>query len=150
MQQIRPAEEGDLARILELQAASPEAAQWTLAQCRAALTGGGPLRLLVAECQGRVAGMIVVRGPIAGESEILNLAVAPENRRNGIGRALMREACDESADLYLEVRRSNLVGLAFYRAFGFEETGRRKDYYENPREDAIVMKLPRRARPNAP
>lgn len=147
---IRRAEERDLARILELEAASPEAAQWSLAQCRAALHGEGRLRLLVAEWQGRVAGMIAVRGAVAGEAEILNLAVAPENRRHGIGRALVREACDGSADLYLEVRRSNLAGLAFYRAHGFEEAGRRKDYYDNPREDALVMKLPRRAGKNAP
>jgi ribosomal-protein-alanine N-acetyltransferase len=94
----------------------------------------------VAEWNGAAAGMIVFRGPVAGESEILNLAVAPENRRQGIGRALVRVAGERSADLYLEVRRSNVSGQAFYRRCGFWEIGSRKDYYRDPQEDAIVMK----------
>jgi ribosomal-protein-alanine N-acetyltransferase len=137
---IRPAQQSDLARLLELQAASPEAAQWSAAQCRSAVAGEASLRCLVAEWNGDAAGMIVFRGPLAGESEILNLAVAPENRRQGIGRALVRAAGEKPADLYLEVRRSNLGGQAFYRRCGFEETGCRKGYYRDPQEDAIVMK----------
>lgn len=142
---IRRAVEVDLARILELQSASPEAAQWTAAQCRSALAGEGALLCLVAEWGEQVAGMIVFRNPVAGESEILNLAVAPEHRRHGIGRALVLAACEQPADWYLEVRSSNLGGLAFYRECGFEQAGRRPDYYQGPREDAIVMKRSRNA-----
>ncbi|MEX2303761.1 MAG: ribosomal protein S18-alanine N-acetyltransferase [Bryobacterales bacterium] len=137
---IRPAQQSDLARLLELQAASTEAAQWSAAQCRSAIAGEAALRCIVAEWNGDAAGMIVFRGPVAGESEILNLAVAPENRRQGIGRALVRVAGERSAEVYLEVRRSNLGGQAFYRRCGFEGTGCRKDYYRDPQEDAIVMK----------
>lgn len=98
------------------------------------------LQCVVAEQAGRVQGMIVFRGPLAGEMELLNLAVDPLCRRQGIGQALIRAACEQPAELYLEVRRSNAAGQAFYRRCGFEAAGLRKDYYQNPREDAIVMK----------
>jgi [ribosomal protein S18]-alanine N-acetyltransferase len=137
---IRPAREDDVPRLLELQAASPEAAQWGPEQYWSAISGQIPLRCLVAEGDGAVVGMIVFRGPLAGEAEILNLAVAPDWRRQGIGAALIRAACEQPADLFLEVRRSNRGGIAFYRRCGFLEAGCRKDYYRNPPEDAIVMK----------
>jgi [ribosomal protein S18]-alanine N-acetyltransferase len=137
---IRPAHEHDVPRLLELQAASPEAAQWSREQYRSALAGQVSLRCVVAESDGGVDGMIVFRGPLAGEAEILNLAVAPQARRRGIGGALVGAACEQPADLFLEVRRSNRGGIAFYRHCGFLESGCRKGYYRNPPEDAIVMK----------
>jgi len=137
---IRPACDLDLPRLLELQTASPEAAQWGREQYHSAIAGQFSLRCLVAERGERVQGMIVFRGPLAGESEILNLAVAPQYRRRGIGGALLRAACEQPAELFLEVRRSNLSGIEFYRRCGFQEVGRRKDYYRDPPEDAIVMK----------
>ena len=137
---IRPARDDELPRLLELQAASPQAAQWAQEQYRSAIAGQISLRCLVAEWGGRVEGMIVFRGPVAGESEILNLAVAPEQRRQGIGGALVRAACEQPADLFLEVRRSNQGGITFYRGCGFQDVGCRKDYYRDPPEDALVMK----------
>lgn len=137
---IRPARDRDLLRVMELQAASPEAAQWGQEQYRSVIAGQLSQQCLVAEWAGRVEGMIVFRGPVAGESEILNLAVAPEQRRRGIGGALVGAAGEQPADLFLEVRRSNLGGIAFYRRCGFQEAGCRKDYYRDPPEDAIVMK----------
>lgn len=137
---IRPARDGDLARLLELQAASPEAAQWGQEHYRSAIEGKVSLRCLVAERGCRVEGMIVFRGPLAGESEILNLAVAAEQRRRGVGAALVHAVSEQPADLFLEVRRSNRGGIAFYRRCGFQEAGCRKDYYRDPPEDAIVMK----------
>jgi ribosomal-protein-alanine N-acetyltransferase len=137
---IRPASNADLSRLAELQAASPEAAQWGQDQYRSAIGGQISLQCLVAEWSGRVEGMIVFRGPVAGESEILNLAVAPQRRRLGIGGALVRAACELPADLFLEVRSSNRGAIAFYRRCGFQEAGCRKGYYRDPPEDAIVMK----------
>ena len=80
------------------------------------------------------------------EGELLNLAVAPEKRRQGKGKALMAAllaACREEkiADLYLEVRASNNAARALYGKWGFAEVGRRCGYYANPREDALVMRL---------
>ena len=136
---IRAACEVDLPRLVELQTASPEAGQWSPAQYEGAIAERASLQCRVAEWDGRVEGMIVFRGPIAGESEILNLAVSPEHRRRGIGRALLRAACEQPATFFLEVRRSNHCGIEFYRRCGFRQAGCRKDYYRDPAEDAIVM-----------
>jgi ribosomal-protein-alanine N-acetyltransferase len=137
---IRPAREMDLARLVELEAASPEAGQWSPEQYKGVIAEGSSLCCWVAEWDGCVEGMIVFRGPVAGESEILNLAVSPEHRRRGIGRALLLAACEQAATFFLEVRRNNHGGIEFYRQCGFREAGRRKDYYRNPPEDAIVMR----------
>jgi ribosomal-protein-alanine N-acetyltransferase len=81
----------------------------------------------------------------ADEGEILNLAVAPNGRRHGVGRALVEEALEQLAgrgvqQVYLEVRESNAAARALYAAYGFEEVGRRRRYYRRPVEDAIVLR----------
>jgi ribosomal-protein-alanine N-acetyltransferase len=78
------------------------------------------------------------------EVHILNVAVAPENRRNGIARMLMseteRRAHQASASLLtLEVRRSNQAALELYREFEYRAVGVRPNYYVDEGEDAIVM-----------
>ena len=88
---------------------------------------------------GRVAGFLVVRSLGEGESEILNLAVAPENRRRGVARAMLLPALHGS--VFLEVRESNRSAIAFYKSLGFQEVACRTDYYGNPPESAIVMKF---------
>jgi ribosomal-protein-alanine N-acetyltransferase len=92
----------------------------------------------------RIAGYLIARA-IDGEGEILNLAVAPENRRQGIGVALLaaglgalRERKVES--VFLEVRASNQPALDLYVAQGFRPVGRRRGYYRNPVEDAMVLR----------
>lgn len=79
------------------------------------------------------------------EGEILNLAVHPDCRRQGCASALLREGeallRREGVEvLYLEVRASNAPAIALYEGFGFSAVGRRKRYYRNPVEDALVMK----------
>lgn len=81
---------------------------------------------------------------IAPEAEIANIAVLPNCRKLGIGRALMEEGLrhleEEGCDsFFLEVRESNLPAQALYRRLGFLPTGRRKRYYQNPSEDAVLM-----------
>lgn len=80
------------------------------------------------------------------EVHVLNIATAREERRRGIGRALMEEAAEagrrRGATLVtLEVRRSNLPALALYRALGYRQVGVRPNYYAEEGEDAIVMVL---------
>jgi len=82
----------------------------------------------------------------ADEGEILNLAVAPDGRRRGLGRELVRATIDalterEVRQVYLEVRESNAPARALYATFGFKEVGRRQQYYRRPVEDAIVLRL---------
>ena len=84
---------------------------------------------------------------IAPEGEILSVAVHPEYRRKGIARALITRFLEEAPDLdavFLEVRRSNGAAQALYASFGFDVYGERKNYYERPVEDAVLM---RRGRP---
>jgi len=90
----------------------------------------------------RVVGFVVVRTLAPGESEILNLAVAPEARRQGVARALLREWLREvRGDVFLEVRASNEVAQKFYKSLGFQEFSVRPKYYASPPETGIVMKF---------
>src|SRR6185503_7943502 len=84
----------------------------------------------------------------AGEAHLLNLSVAPEHHRRGIGSALTRFlvslARDHDADkIYLEVRPSNKAARRLYAEHGFAEIGVRRDYYPTAegREDAVIMEL---------
>jgi len=82
---------------------------------------------------------------ILGEGQITTIAVRPEYRGHGLGRcmlkALLIAAYEELAvtDMSLEVRPSNTVARNLYRSMGFEEEGRRRHYYEDNGEDAIIM-----------
>ena len=78
----------------------------------------------------------------ADEAEICNIAADPEHRREGIGAMLLQTAlaAHPEADFYLEVRVSNTAARALYEKHGFREIGIRPAYYENPRENAVIMK----------
>ncbi len=82
---------------------------------------------------------------VTDEAHILDLAVRPGYRRRGIGTALVRHILNMflsygCSDVFLEVRASNTAALNLYRRLGFCQVGLRRDYYQFPREDAIVMK----------
>ena len=81
---------------------------------------------------------------IAGEGEITNVVVTPEYRRMGIARLLLTKAlgkCEELGieDVTLEVRAGNEPAIALYQSLGFEGEGLRPNFYEKPREDALIM-----------
>jgi len=93
----------------------------------------------------RVAGYCVL-WMVLDEVHINNLAVRPDDRQRGIGRALLRAALAEAATLggrraTLEVRESNTAALRLYGGFGFRVTGVRPGYYSNPVENALVLWL---------
>ena len=80
---------------------------------------------------------------VAGENSVTNIAVFPENRRIGVGRALVRglvrAAEEQDADsLTLEVRVSNTGARALYESEGFQNLGVRPRFYEKPEEDAVI------------
>lgn len=90
-----------------------------------------------------LAGYAVLR-IIAPEAEVENICVAPACRRSGVGEALMeamlRLAAERDAErIFLEVRAHNEPAKALYRKRGFVESYRRKNYYQGPTEDAIIM-----------
>ena len=82
---------------------------------------------------------------VLGEADMMNVAVDPEYRRQGVAGALVtalaqRLAQQGNVSLMLEVRASNVPAMALYQKLGFEQVGRRKDYYRNPKEDALILK----------
>ena len=84
---------------------------------------------------------------IFDQAELLTIGVDPDARRLGIGRLLMQEMFSQlsaagAAELFLEVRQSNVAAQGLYTSMGFEEISRRKGYYpcQEGREDALVMK----------
>lgn len=131
---IRAASERDLPAIAEIQSAAAEASHWNPADY---LT----FECYVAERNHVVVGFVVAR-PLAGECEILNLAVAPEERRQGVGRQLLSDVLRRHpGEFFLEVRESNQTARQFYEVLGFRDVTKRLQYYANPVESAIVMKL---------
>ncbi|WP_341735461.1 ribosomal protein S18-alanine N-acetyltransferase [Microcoleus sp. CAWBG640] len=81
---------------------------------------------------------------ILEEAHIIMLAIHPQFQRQGLGQALLlallKSACDRQLErATLEVRESNLAAVSLYKKFGFKEAGRRKRYYEDTGEDALVM-----------
>ena len=95
--------------------------------------------------EGELAGYIGGR-TIAGETEIFNVAVAPKFRRNGMAKALIGKFIEavrekETQVIFLEVRASNLSAISLYEKSGFVFCGIRKNYYTNPTENALLMRL---------
>ena len=81
---------------------------------------------------------------VLDEGSITNIAVRPDVRRQGLGRAVVEALLERSrslgvTDVYLEVRLSNEPAIALYRSLGFEVVGTRKNFYKQPNEDAYTM-----------
>jgi ribosomal-protein-alanine N-acetyltransferase len=83
---------------------------------------------------------------VLDECYITNIAVSPKHRRKGVGTAILLKMIDDckqknAAFLTLEVRDSNKAAISLYEKYGFEVSGRRKNFYSDPKEDAIIMTL---------
>ncbi len=81
---------------------------------------------------------------VGDEAELLRIGVLPEARKRGQGSALLRAMLEDLEKekvrrCFLEVRCSNHAAISLYRKFGFQESGRRKAYYNKPVEDALLM-----------
>ena len=81
------------------------------------------------------------------EGDITNVAVSPAHRKKGYGEAIVSKAVELAKEkqlemILLEVRVSNVPAISLYKKMGFEEIGMRKNFYEHPVEDAIIMKCP--------
>ena len=98
-----------------------------------------------AVADGRIIGYLAFEC-ISGEGSIVEVAVHPDHRRKGIARELIKnavECCEELDAVYLEVRESNIPAISLYKNLGFYEVGKRRDYYSDPKEDAVIMRLDR-------
>jgi ribosomal-protein-alanine N-acetyltransferase len=145
---IRKVSKEDLAAILSIQRRAPQASQWTAADYTN--LAADPLGLiLVAELERLTPPKIVGFAAfhrVIDEAELRNMAVDPAHQRQGVGRELLAEGrkrlLEQGAKrIYLEVRASNLPAQRLYYFAGFALCARRKDYYNDPREDGLVLSL---------
>ena len=131
----------DIPRVCEIEKACfPD--PWSEASFESELSGKNPAVYVVAEESGEVVGHMGV-WYILDEGHIMNVAVAPEARRRGTGRALVEESLRLGREaglrgFTLEVRVENEPAIALYESFGFETAGRRKNYYGQG-QDALIM-----------
>ena len=116
---------------------------WSLRSITSELSN--PLSLwIVAEENGTVAGYVGSQS-VLGEADMMNLAVAPAFRRQGVGRKLVQTLVEQlnkngSHILILEVRASNEPAISLYNELGFVQVGRRPNYYMHPKEDALILR----------
>lgn len=141
--QVRVLENRDVDAVLTIQSLCPEMAQWTLWDYNR--VAAGDMAGWVAQESNVVSGFLVAR-QIGSDIEILNLAVAPDARRQRVGTALLKRAIAWGESLHaenivLEVREANHAALQFYERHGFRATGRRPRYYTAPVDDALLLTL---------
>jgi ribosomal-protein-alanine acetyltransferase len=145
---IRSAGSADAEGLLKLSEASPGAPAWkpqTWHSVLASAVSGAQRIVLVAEADNQLVGFGVL-GRAHDSAEIESLAVTTAWRRRGLGR----EICDQllawardhgATQAFLEVRVSNSAAQSLYKSLGFQESGIRRGYYQQPDEDALVMTL---------
>ncbi len=149
---FRPVLPGDLPRVMEIERLA-FAHPWSEDLVRRELEHDWSIFLLASEAREgapaeapEAAVGFVIAWLGHDELHVLNVAVAPEERRRGTGRALMEEVQERGRRLgarlaTLEVRSSNAGALALYRALGWRQVGIRPGYYADEDEDAVIMEL---------
>ena len=143
---VRPASPDDIPAMMSLERHAVTAAHWPQAQYEQAFAPSAPARLLlVIEETPHIQGFLVARS--GGEEwEIENIAIAGTARRRGLGTRLLGECLDQvraqgAEAVFLEVRESNQAARSLYEKWAFVESGRRRCYYRDPEEDAVVYRL---------
>ena len=104
-----------------------------------------PLSLWVVALDGNCVAGYIGSQSVMGEADMMNLAVLPDYRRQGIGEKLVISLVERLLEnavtsLTLEVRASNAGAIALYEKLGFQQVGRRPNYYKNPKEDALILR----------
>jgi len=141
---IRLATGDDIGRLLVIANEATTSAFWSEEKYQQRMAGDSGV-VLVGQESDEITGFLVARA-VAGECEIENLAVASKHRRKGHGRRLVEAAISAAYEracqsIWLEVRVSNRAARQLYESLGFCEAGRRRRYYRDPEEDALVLKL---------
>ena len=139
---VRLLEAADLEPILRIEQRAM-ANPWNEGQLRAEQSAGNGMAW-AAESGKTLCGYAFFR-TCAPECELLHLAVAPERRRQGVGAELLRQALAHFAGThfaacFLEVRASNQAARRLYEQFRFVQVGQRKNYYNQPVEDALLLR----------
>jgi ribosomal-protein-alanine N-acetyltransferase len=139
---IRKFELQDAQAVEQLLRNSPGATPWSLDSIKYANQTGQIAWVI--EIDQAVRGFLAAC-TIATEAEILNLCVDSQNRRTGHASSLLQAALTEFQHLrvksiFLEVRETNHAAISFYEKHAFSSTGRRRAYYTDPTEDAVLMR----------
>lgn len=133
-----------LPRVAALEKVCFPADPWSEQLFRDALDSPHTAILLAEGTDGAILGYAVL-SVVLDEGNLDNIAVAPNARRRGVADALLGALTgfgrEHLAVLMLEVRASNAPAIALYEKHGFRPVGRRKNYYTEPREDAVLMTL---------
>ena len=141
---IVPMTAAHLSQVAALEKVCFPADPWSEALFRDALECPHTVILLAEGEDGAVLGYAVLSA-VLDEGNLDNIAVAPHCRRRGVADAMLSALTDlgrtNLSALLLEVRASNLSAIALYEKHGFVPVGRRKNYYQSPREDALLMTL---------
>lgn len=144
---IRRATPADIPHMRALEQQADTAAHWAEREYDALFALEAPKRiaLLAGETFDDIHGFVIARSDL-DDWEIENLVVAPDRRHGGIGGRLVGEVLHQAGEagatsVLLEVRESNHPARRLYGKLGFAETGRRPKYYENPQEDALLLKI---------
>ena len=141
---ITPMTAAHLPAVAALEKACFPADPWSEELFRGALSSPHACVLLALGEDGGILGYAVV-STVLDEGNLDNIAVARSARRQGVADALLSALTgfsrEKLAVLMLEVRASNVPAIALYEKHGFAAVGRRKNYYDAPKEDAILMTL---------
>lgn len=157
---VRPATAADIPAMLDLERQNPLAAHWSERQYKEIFrtNESGPRRLVLVidetdeeaalergPASSRLPGFLIAN-QIAADWELENIVIAPASRRKGLAtqlfNALLVRARETNCErVFLEVRESNQAARALYDRLGFAESGRRKLYYADPPEDAVLCRL---------
>ena len=142
MIEIRPMEEAYVPQIAQLEKlcfSDP----WSESSIASELSN--PLSCWLVAMEGEQVAGYIGSQTVMGESDMMNVAVNPDFRRQGVAQTLILALVEAlkargSHWLMLEVRQSNAPARALYEKLGFAEVGRRKNYYRNPKEDALILR----------
>ena len=135
--------EKHVAQVAELEKICFGSAAWSETSIASELSNQLAL-WLVAEDGETVAGYVGSQ-TVLDETDMMNIAVCPDYRRQGIAEKLVDRLVEElktigSRALTLEVRASNVPAISLYEKLGFHQVGLRKNYYRNPKEDALILR----------
>lgn len=142
---VRRGTAADLPQIMEIARQAATAAQWNPKQYKNLLAADSHREFLVVAEDNKIHGFIVGR-QASREWEIENIVVDAAARRRELGSQLLREFIDHvrargGSEIHLEVRESNLPARKLYEKWGFIASGRRKAYYQDPPEDALLLRF---------
>jgi ribosomal-protein-alanine N-acetyltransferase len=143
---IRPATVSDLPAMMLLEKTAATAAHWSAEQYEGLFRSSEPNRVALVLNEERDLKAFVIARVVRDEWEIENIAVAGAAQRRGLGTRLLGELLESARAkgakaIFLEVRESNHAARGLYEKWAFLESGRRRRYYQDPDEDAILYRI---------